>query len=200
MAAVTRVSRRHGEGRTCFDKELAGARPRKRPCGRRNGRPATRSSRACVPMPAVRRPAERIREGRRGTALHPARPARTPHAGSSGKPLPGPLPALRPPPRNRNPPALPAFPGQLPIPRRRRSPGSRRSARSEARTNDLDARQDDGHTRPRGRPRRKLIRPLDAKRLRYALRPAYGQISAPRRRAGRSECMYGRLRTQTMPN
>ncbi|HEX6518804.1 MAG TPA: hypothetical protein VF070_02155, partial [Streptosporangiaceae bacterium] len=28
------------------------------------------------------------------------------------------------------------------------------SARSEARTNDLDAGQDDGHTRPRGRPRK----------------------------------------------
>jgi hypothetical protein len=32
------------------------------------------------------------------------------------------------------------------------SPGSRWSARSKARTNDLEARQDDGHTRPRGRP------------------------------------------------
>ena len=44
-----------------------------------------------------------------------------------------------------------AIPRSLP-PRRRRSRRSRWSARSEARTNDLEVRRDDGHTRPRGRP------------------------------------------------
>jgi hypothetical protein len=52
-------------------------------------------------------------------------------------------------------PAVPAaglaIPRSLP-PRRRRSRRSRRSARSAARTNDLKTPQDDGHTRPRGRP------------------------------------------------
>ncbi len=45
-----------------------------------------------------------------------------------------------------------AIPRSLP-PCRRRRRRSRWSARSEARTNDLEVRQDDGHTRPRGRPR-----------------------------------------------
>jgi hypothetical protein len=44
-----------------------------------------------------------------------------------------------------------AIPRSLP-PCRRQRRRARRSARSQARTNDLEARQDDGHTRPRGRP------------------------------------------------
>jgi hypothetical protein len=44
-----------------------------------------------------------------------------------------------------------AIPRSLP-PCRRRRRRSRWGARSEARTNDLEVRQDDGHTRPRGRP------------------------------------------------
>jgi len=96
---------------------------------------------------------------------------------------------LRPPLAPRRP-ALPVPAAELAIPRslpscRRRRRRSRWSARSEARTNDLEARQDDGRTRPRGRPRIKDHRenhitrralhrprttpaePLDTKRLSF---------------------------------
>ena len=145
-------------------------------------------------LPAGRRPPRRSPHPGPGRAageqlLSPARPAHTPGTGSSDKPLPGPDTTLRPPlatPR----PALPAPGAELAIPRslppcRRRRPGSRWSARSAARTNDLEARQDDGHTRPRGRPRvkdhcesrsarraphrprRTRAQPLDTKRLSF---------------------------------
>src|SRR5262249_22992676 len=108
------------------------------------------------PTPDTPRPALRTREASRGTTLSPARPAHTPGTGSSDKPLPGLVTTLRPRPAPQ-PPALHVPAAELAIPRslplcRRRRRGSRWSARSEARTNDLEARQDDGHTRPRGRP------------------------------------------------
>ena len=90
----------------------------------------------------------RGREGNRGTTLSPGRPAHTPNTSTLGKPLPGLATTLR----------LRPVPGTLPgIPRplphcRRRSGRSRRSARREARTNDLEVWRGDGHTRPRGRP------------------------------------------------
>ena len=34
MAAITQIRNRHSEGRACYDKKLAGARPPKRPCAR----------------------------------------------------------------------------------------------------------------------------------------------------------------------
>ena len=115
-------------------------------------------------LPAGRRPARRgapgAREGNRGTTLSPARPDCTPDTGSSDKPLPGPVTTLRPRPANQRldllvPGAGLAIPRSLP-PCRRRSRRSRWSARSEARTNGLEVRQDDGHTRQRGRPRGKI--------------------------------------------
>ena len=106
-------------------------------------------------MPAALPRVPRAREGNRGTALAPARPACTPRAGSSGKPLPGLPTTLRPQPAAQHPGAELAIPRSLPSCRRRRR-RSRWSARSEARTNDLEARQDDGHHRPRGRPPAKI--------------------------------------------
>ena len=111
-------------------------------------------------MPGGPQPAPRTREGSRGTALSPARPDCTPGTGCSDKPLPGPLTTLRPQPATQRPAlavpgAEPAVPRSLP-PCRRRSRRSRWSARSEARTNDLEVRQDDGHTPPRGRPEAKI--------------------------------------------
>src|SRR5215469_16075942 len=94
------------------------------------------------------RPARRAREGNRGTTLHPARPAHTPHTGSSDKPLPD----LPPPYGPHTPPGAGlGIPRSVPL-SRRRSRRSRWSARSEARTNDLEVRRGGGHTRPRGRP------------------------------------------------
>jgi hypothetical protein len=113
-------------------------------------------------MPGATQPTPRAREGNRGTALTPARPAHTPDTGSSDKPLPDPATTLRPRPATQRlalpvPGAEPAIPRSLP-PCRWRSRRSRCSARSEARTNDLEVRQDNGHTRPRGRPGAKVRR------------------------------------------
>ena len=110
-------------------------------------------------MPGGPQPVPRAREGSRGTTLSPARPARTPGTGSSDKPLPDPVTTLRPRPAAQRL-ALPvraqlAIPRSLP-PRRRRRRRSRWRARSAARTNDLEVRQDDGHTRPRGRPGQRI--------------------------------------------
>ena len=107
-------------------------------------------------MPRGSQPAPGAREGNRGTTLQPARPAHTPGTGSSDKPLPGLATTLRPKPAAQRL-ALPVPGAELAIPRslppcRRRRRRSRWSARSAARTNDLEVRQDDGHTRPRGRP------------------------------------------------
>src|SRR5260370_14153786 len=106
-------------------------------------------------MPAEQPRVPRAREGNRGTTLAPARPACTPRAGSSGKPLRGLPTTLGPQPAAQHPGAELAIPRSLPS-CRRRSRGSRRSARSAARTNDLEARRDDGHNRPRGRPPAKI--------------------------------------------
>src|SRR6516162_2689609 len=113
-------------------------------------------------MPGAPQPTSRAREGNRGTALTPARPAHTPDTGSSDKPLPDSATTLRPRPATQRlalpvPGAEPAIPRSLP-PRRWRSRRSRCSARSEARTNDLEVRQANGHTRPRGRPEAKVRR------------------------------------------
>jgi hypothetical protein len=109
-------------------------------------------------MPAELPRVPGAREGNRGTTLAPARPACTPRAGSSDKPLPGLPTTLRPQPAAQHPGAGLAIPRSL-LSCRRRSRGSRWSARSAARTNDLEARQDDGHNRPRGRPPAKIRRP-----------------------------------------
>jgi hypothetical protein len=100
------------------------------------------------------------REGNRGTTLHLARSAHTPHADSSGKPLrvrPAHyIPARRPGTR------LPGSAGPSPIvaippPAK---PQVQVERPQETRTNDLEARRDDGHTQLRGKP----TQPLDTKR------------------------------------
>ena len=163
MAAVTQVRHRHSKGRAYYDKKLAEGKTRKEAM-RSLKRQVSNAIFACLRADA-RRPAARAgtREGNRGTALSPARPACTPGTGSSGKPLPGPAPTLRP-----RPPAG----AELAIPRslphcRRRSRRSRWSARSVARTNDLEVRRDDGHTRPRGRP------PAKTRRSKHSARRAH---------------------------
>jgi hypothetical protein len=155
MAAITQIRQRHSKGRAYYEKKLAEGKTGKEAL-RSLKRQVSNAIFACLRlMPDAPQPARRAREGSRGTALSPARPAHTPGTGSSDKPLPGLVTTLRPrpPPRRLDLPPLaePAIPRSLPS-CRRRIRRSRWSARSEARTNDLEARQADGHTRPRGRP------------------------------------------------
>jgi hypothetical protein len=44
MAAVTQVRYRHSDGRACYDKKIAEARPAKRHCAPSSGRSATPST------------------------------------------------------------------------------------------------------------------------------------------------------------
>ena len=126
MAAVTRVSRRHGEGRACFDKKLAegktpkeALRPPKRKAGdavftrlRADARRATargedpggQTGNGSAPGAAGSHPARRLFG--KATPGSPARPA-----AAAAEPEPAGTPGLS---------------RQLPVPRRRRSPGSRR--------------------------------------------------------------------------
>ena len=173
MVAVTQVRHRHSEGRAYYDKKLAEGKTPKEAL-RALKRQVSNAIFACLQADA-RRAAARAgaREGNRGTTLSPARPDCTPDTGSSDQPLPGPVTTLRPQPAPQRP-ALPggtdpvpgaglAVPRSLPSCRRRRR-RSRWSARCEARTNDLEARQDDGHTRPRGRPRAQVRWPSHSAR------------------------------------
>jgi hypothetical protein len=66
------------------------ATPSTPPCSATPARPPPQRPRLAAPPP-------RVREGNRGTTLHPARPAHTPNASSSDQPLPNPAPSLRPP-------------------------------------------------------------------------------------------------------
>jgi transposase len=94
MAAVTQVRHSHSQGRAYYDKKLAeGKTPKEamRSLKRQVSDAIFTRLRADAPHPA-----RKTREGKRGTALYPARPAHTPDAGSSGKPLPGPPTTLRP--------------------------------------------------------------------------------------------------------
>jgi transposase len=174
MAAVTQIRHPGSEGRACFDKKLAEGKTRKEAL-RALKRRISDAIYARLQADAVRG----AREGNRGTTLIPARPAHTPDTGSSGKPLPGLVTTLRPQPATG---AGPGIPRSLP-PRRRRRRRSKSSARSEARTNDLEVRRGGDHTRPRGRPadhvrppshnarrppqapRKRPAGPLDTKRL-----------------------------------
>jgi transposase len=156
MAAITQVHHGRSDGRAYYEKKLAEGKTPPEALRALKRQVSNAILPACRPTPRGPRRVPRAREGSRGTTLSPARPARTPGTGSSDKPLPGLTTTLRPEPATRHP-ALPVPGAQLAIPRslpscRRRRRRSRWSARSEARTNDLELRQDDGHTRPRGRP------------------------------------------------
>ena len=186
MAAVTQIRHWHSDGRAYYDKKLAEGKTPKEAL-RALKRQISNAIFACLQADA-RRAAARAGGpgGQQGNDSVASAAGFTPGTGSSDKPLPGPVTTLRPrPPAHR--PDLPAPVAELAIPRslpprRRRSRRSRWSARSEARTNDLEVRQDDGHTRPRGRPgvnnhreihsarraphkpRRTSAKPLDTKR------------------------------------
>jgi Transposase IS116/IS110/IS902 family len=167
MAAVTQVSHRHSEGRACYDKKIAeGKTPKEalrslkrkvsdavftrlradaRRAAARGEDPGGRTGNGSVPGAAGSHPARRLfGKATPGSPAHPT-------AAAVGT----------------EPAGTPAFPRQLPVPRRRRSPRSRWSARSEAKTNDLDAGQDDGHTRAARKATEKSDPAPDAKRLRY---------------------------------
>ena len=155
MAAVTQVRHRHSEGRAYYDKKIAEGKTPKEAL-RSLKRQVSNAIYARLQADA-RRAAARAQgpggqpgndSGSSAAGLHPA-------GRLFGKPLPGLATTLRPLPGTCRP-ALPAPGAELAIPRslpscRRRNRGSRWSARSAARTNDLEARRDDGHNRPRGR-------------------------------------------------
>ncbi|HEY2268401.1 MAG TPA: transposase, partial [Streptosporangiaceae bacterium] len=161
MAAVTQIHRRHSDGRACYDRKLAGGKTPEEAL-RSLKRQVSNAIFACLQADA-RRAAARAGDpgGQRGNGSaagaagsHPrhrlfgqATPGPGRHATTAAA---GPVPGIA-----RQPGGIPGHSSIAADPRRRRRPGSRWSARSEARTNDLDAGQDDGHTRPRGRPRRK---------------------------------------------
>jgi len=162
MVAITQVRHRHSEGRAYYDKKLAEGKTPKEAL-RALKRQISNAIFACLQADARRAAARAGGPGGQpgndcvasAAGLHPGHRL-------FGQATPGPVTTLRPRPAPQ-PPALPggtdtvpgaglAIPRSLP-PCRRRRRRSRWSARSEARTNDLEARRDDGHTRPRGRPR-----------------------------------------------
>ena len=189
MAAVTQIGHRHSQGRAYYDKKLAEGKTPKEAL-RSLKRQISNAIFACLQADA-RRAAARAGGpgGQQGNDSAACAAGLHPGTGSSDKPLPGLVTRLRPPLATRRP--APSVPGaELAIPRslppcRQRSRRSRWSARSAARTNDLEGRQDDGHTRPRGRPgvkdhceshsarralhrpRRTPAEPLDTKRLSF---------------------------------
>jgi transposase len=162
MAAVTQVSHRHSDGRACYDKKLGEGKTPKEAL-RSLKRQISNAIFACLQADA-RRAAARAKGpgGQQGNDSAACAAGSHPRHRSSDKPLPGLVPTLRPrPPAQR--PGLPAPGAELAIPRslppcRRRRRRSRWSARSEARTNDLEVRRDNGYTRPRGRPWAKVPR------------------------------------------
>jgi uncharacterized protein (DUF3084 family) len=91
MAAVTRFATAEARAvPTTTARSRKERRERKR-YARSSGASATPSSPGCRPTPATEKALPVwAREGRRGTALSPARPAHTPSTGSSAKPLPTP--------------------------------------------------------------------------------------------------------------
>ena len=151
MAAVTQVSHRHSDGRAYYDKKLAEGKTRKEAL-RSLKRQVSNAIFACLQADA-RRAAARAggpggQQGNDSAAsaagLHPrnrlfgqAAPGPGHHTmTAASNPAPGPASA-------RGGAGHSSIAATLPPAK----PGSRWSARSEARTNDLEARRDDGHTR-----------------------------------------------------
>jgi transposase len=162
MAAVTQVRHRHSKGRAYYDKKIAEGKTPKE---------ALRSLKRQVSNTIY----ARLQADARRTAACAGGPGGQPGNGSGssaaglhpadrlfGQATPGPGHHTT---TTAGSPALPAPGAELAIPRslppcRRRGRGSRWSARSEARTNDLDAPRDDDHTRLRGRPRATIRKPV----------------------------------------
>jgi len=98
MAAITQIRHKHSDGRAYYDKKVAEGKTHKEAL-RSLKRQISNAIYACLLADARRagqQPAQRAREGNRGTTLTPARPAHTPNAGSSDKPLPDPGTTIRP--------------------------------------------------------------------------------------------------------
>ncbi len=160
MVAVTQIGHRHSEGRAYYDKKLAEGKTPKEAL-RSLKRQVSNAVFACL-QASARRAAARAggpggQQGNDSVAsvagLHPghrlfgqATPGPRHHTTTAASDPPPALPGTT----DQAPGAGPAIPRSLP-PCRRQS--RRWSARSQARTSDLEARQDDGRTRPRGRPR-----------------------------------------------
>ena len=192
MVAVTQIGHRHSEGRAYYDKKLAEGKTPKEAL-RALKRQISNAIFACLQADA-RRAAARAEGpgGQPGNDSVASAAGLHPRHRLFGQATPG--PGHHTTTAASNPaPGLPVPGAELAIPRslptcRRRSRRSRWSARSEARTNDLEVRQDDGHTRPRGRPgvkdrwqshstrralhrpRRRPAEPLDTKRLSFCAR------------------------------
>jgi transposase len=100
MAAITQIRHLHSEGRAYYDKKLAEGKTPRKPCAPSSAASAMPSTGGCAPTPTALPPdipRSRVCEGKRGTALTPARPALTPDAGSSAQPLPDLSPHYAPP-------------------------------------------------------------------------------------------------------
>ena len=156
MAAITQIRRRHSQGRAYYDKKLAEGKTGKEAL-RSLKRQVSNAIFACLQADA-RRAAARAKGpgGQAGNGSvasvagsHPRRrlfgqatpgPGHHPTTVTGGSP-PGPA-------RGRG----TAGHSSIAATCRRRRRRSRWSARSVARTNDLEVPRDDGHTRPRGRP------------------------------------------------
>jgi transposase len=156
MVAVTQVRHRHSEGRAYYDKKLAEGKTPKEAL-RSLKRQISNAIFACLQADA-RRAAARAKGpgGQQGNDFVASAAGSHPRHRLFGQATPG--PGHHPTTAASNlAPGLPVPRAGLAIPRslppcRRRSRRSRWSARSQARTNDPEVRQDDGHTRPRGRP------------------------------------------------
>ena len=167
MAAITQIRHRHSKGRAYYDKKLAEGKTGKEAL-RALKRQVSNAIFACLQADA-RRAAARAGGpgGQQGNDSVASAAGSHPRHRLFGQATPGPghHPTARPAAHRLVPPAAgaqPAIPRSLP-PCRRRRRRSRWSARSEARTNDLEVRQDDGHTRLRGRPRTADQATLDTK-------------------------------------
>jgi hypothetical protein len=159
MAAVTQIRHRHSQGRAYYDKKLAEGKTGKealrslkrqvsnaifaclqagaRRAAARAGGPGGQQGNDSVASAAGSHPRHRLfGQATPGPGDHPTATFSSPAPGSAhGRGTAGHSPvAATPPPATRR---------------------SRWSARSATRTNDLGARQDDGRTRPRRRPRPK---------------------------------------------
>jgi transposase len=156
MAAITQIRYRHSHGRAYYDKKLAEGKTPKEAL-RALKRQVSNAIFACLQADA-RRDAARAEGpvGQQGNDSVASAAGSHPRRRLFGQATPGPghhtTTAARTPapgPARAGGRASHSSIAAIMPPRRRRS---RWSARSEARTNDLEVRQDDGHTRPRGRP------------------------------------------------
>jgi transposase len=99
MAAITQIRHLHSEGRAYYDKKLAeGKTPKEALRAPSSAASVMPSTGGYAPTPAALPPdipRSRLREGKRGTTLTPARPAFTPEHQLFGTATPGPEPTLR---------------------------------------------------------------------------------------------------------